>query len=337
MPKPQKLGLPSAPKPFLTYFEDDTRPQTKLDRDAGNGMGVDHRPAPPGRALRLALRRALAQHRARRGGRRGAHRRAAHRRGLRSRRSSPAPTPVRMAHSRALAPLLAALVLLACGGYESDPCGPDAEKQALLDVVHDWYLYPDTLPPVVDPSLYDTAEDLLEALTAGARDLEWDRDGWDFVTTAADATSLFVEGQSVGFGIGILRRDRRRLRLAGLSRLCRRRRAGARRPDPARRRDRGRARRRDPRDGQRAPRSGHGGRDPRHRGGARRRRRAGGARPREGDVRPRPGPGRPGRHGALEDLPGDGQAPRLRRAPLLHRHRQPGPRSGPSRRSPPPA
>jgi aspartate-semialdehyde dehydrogenase len=39
-PKPQKLGLPSAPKPFLTYFEDDTRPQTKLDRDLGGGMGV---------------------------------------------------------------------------------------------------------------------------------------------------------------------------------------------------------------------------------------------------------------------------------------------------------
>jgi aspartate-semialdehyde dehydrogenase len=38
--KPQKLGLPSAPKPFLTYFEDDARPQTKLDRDLGNGMGV---------------------------------------------------------------------------------------------------------------------------------------------------------------------------------------------------------------------------------------------------------------------------------------------------------
>jgi aspartate-semialdehyde dehydrogenase len=38
--KPQALGLPSAPKPFLTYFEDDARPQTGLDRDAGNGMGV---------------------------------------------------------------------------------------------------------------------------------------------------------------------------------------------------------------------------------------------------------------------------------------------------------
>jgi aspartate-semialdehyde dehydrogenase len=39
-PKPQQLGLPSAPKPFLTYFEDDARPQTRLDRDAGNGMAV---------------------------------------------------------------------------------------------------------------------------------------------------------------------------------------------------------------------------------------------------------------------------------------------------------
>jgi aspartate-semialdehyde dehydrogenase len=38
--KPQKLSLPSAPKPFLTYFEDDARPQTRLDRDAGNGQAI---------------------------------------------------------------------------------------------------------------------------------------------------------------------------------------------------------------------------------------------------------------------------------------------------------
>jgi aspartate-semialdehyde dehydrogenase len=38
--KPQQLGLPSAPKPFLTYFEDESRPQTRLDRDIGNGMGI---------------------------------------------------------------------------------------------------------------------------------------------------------------------------------------------------------------------------------------------------------------------------------------------------------
>ena len=40
VPKPQQMGLPSAPKPFLTYFEDDARPQTKLDRDAGSGQGI---------------------------------------------------------------------------------------------------------------------------------------------------------------------------------------------------------------------------------------------------------------------------------------------------------
>jgi aspartate-semialdehyde dehydrogenase len=38
--RPQQLGLPSAPTPFLQYFEEDNRPQTRLDRDAGNGMAV---------------------------------------------------------------------------------------------------------------------------------------------------------------------------------------------------------------------------------------------------------------------------------------------------------
>jgi aspartate-semialdehyde dehydrogenase len=38
--KPQRLGLPSAPKPPLVYFDDDARPQTRLDRDAGNGMAI---------------------------------------------------------------------------------------------------------------------------------------------------------------------------------------------------------------------------------------------------------------------------------------------------------
>jgi len=37
---PQKLDLPSAPKPFITYYEEENRPQTRLDRDLGNGMGI---------------------------------------------------------------------------------------------------------------------------------------------------------------------------------------------------------------------------------------------------------------------------------------------------------
>jgi aspartate-semialdehyde dehydrogenase len=38
--RPQLLNLPSAPQPFLKYFEEDNRPQTKLDRDLGNGMAI---------------------------------------------------------------------------------------------------------------------------------------------------------------------------------------------------------------------------------------------------------------------------------------------------------
>lgn len=34
------LNLPSAPKPFITYFEEHDRPQTALDRNLGNGMGI---------------------------------------------------------------------------------------------------------------------------------------------------------------------------------------------------------------------------------------------------------------------------------------------------------
>lgn len=37
---PQELELPSAPKQFLNYFEEDNRPQTKLDRNLENGMAV---------------------------------------------------------------------------------------------------------------------------------------------------------------------------------------------------------------------------------------------------------------------------------------------------------
>ena len=38
--KPQELKLPSAPEHFVTYFEEDNRPQTALDRDLYGGMGV---------------------------------------------------------------------------------------------------------------------------------------------------------------------------------------------------------------------------------------------------------------------------------------------------------
>ncbi len=38
--EPQKLELPSAPKQFIQYLEEDNRPQVKLDVDYENGMGI---------------------------------------------------------------------------------------------------------------------------------------------------------------------------------------------------------------------------------------------------------------------------------------------------------
>ncbi len=38
--EPQRLDLPSAPKQFIRYFEEENRPQVKLDVDYENGMGI---------------------------------------------------------------------------------------------------------------------------------------------------------------------------------------------------------------------------------------------------------------------------------------------------------
>ncbi len=38
--RPQELELPHAPRQFITYFEEDNRPQTHVDRDLEGGMGI---------------------------------------------------------------------------------------------------------------------------------------------------------------------------------------------------------------------------------------------------------------------------------------------------------
>ncbi len=38
--QPQELELPSAPRQFIQYMEEDNRPQVKLDVDFENGMGI---------------------------------------------------------------------------------------------------------------------------------------------------------------------------------------------------------------------------------------------------------------------------------------------------------
>ncbi len=38
--RPQELGLPSAPKQFIHYFEEDDRPQARIDRELEGGMAI---------------------------------------------------------------------------------------------------------------------------------------------------------------------------------------------------------------------------------------------------------------------------------------------------------
>jgi len=78
---PQELELPSAPKQFIQYLEEDNRPQVQLDVNYEKGMGVS-----VGRlrrqSLRLEVCRSLPQHTARRSRRCGTVCRASDRTGI---------------------------------------------------------------------------------------------------------------------------------------------------------------------------------------------------------------------------------------------------------------
>ena len=64
---PQELELPSAPKQFIRYMQEDNRPQVTMDVDYENGMGISVGRHPRGFHLRFQIRRIISQHRPRRG------------------------------------------------------------------------------------------------------------------------------------------------------------------------------------------------------------------------------------------------------------------------------
>ena len=115
-------------------------------------------------------------------------------------------------HARPLAALLGSLVALAsgCGGGGSGsssagggaatPCSETARKQFVLNVAREWYLFPELLPATVNPADFSTAEDLLDHLTATAREQRKDR-FFSYLTTRTEENSLLGEGQFKGFGL----------------------------------------------------------------------------------------------------------------------------------------
>ncbi len=104
---------------------------------------------------------------------------------------------------------IAAALLAGCPEKREDPCSNESLKQSVLGLAADWYLFPELLP-AVDPAAYASPAELLDALTADARAAGKDR-YWSYVTTVAAQQSFFVEGKTVGFGIGLLVRETSRL------------------------------------------------------------------------------------------------------------------------------
>lgn len=99
--------------------------------------------------------------------------------------------------------LLSAAALSACGGGSSGSggaavpgaCTATAQKQFVLDVMQDIYLYNEQMP-AIDPDGFATPETLLDALLVDPPDR------FSFIGSAAADDAFFGEGQFIGLGFG---------------------------------------------------------------------------------------------------------------------------------------
>jgi C-terminal processing protease CtpA/Prc len=85
------------------------------------------------------------------------------------------------------------------GGGASAACTETARKQFTFDVARQWYLFPELLPTAVDLTQFEDAEQLLDHLTATARDQGKDR-YFSYLTTRTEEQALLGDGQFIGFG-----------------------------------------------------------------------------------------------------------------------------------------
>jgi C-terminal processing protease CtpA/Prc len=126
----------------------------------------------------------------------------------------PTTAPIRQRAQSGVA--CAALVLLsACdssggsgsggsGGGNQIPtaCSESARKQFTLDVARSWYLFPDLLPATVNIADFDDAVQLLDHLTATAREQRKDRH-FSFWTSRSADNAVLGAGQFNGFGFRV--------------------------------------------------------------------------------------------------------------------------------------
>jgi len=89
------------------------------------------------------------------------------------------------------------------GGGASGLCSETDRKQFTLSAAREWYLFPDLLPSTVTLGDFEDAEELLDHLTATAREQRKDR-GFSYLTTPSEDNAVLGEGQYNGFGFRTL-------------------------------------------------------------------------------------------------------------------------------------
>ena len=75
------------------------------------------------------------------------------------------------------------------GGSADGACEVPAQKEWVLATTRDWYYFEDLLPASVDLTQFQSAEGVLDFLTATAREQEKDR-FFSFLTTRAEDNAL---------------------------------------------------------------------------------------------------------------------------------------------------
>ena len=79
-------------------------------------------------------------------------------------------------------------------------CSLAARQQFALDVLNEWYLFPDLLATNVNPASFTTVQDYLDALVAPARAQSKDR-FFTYITSIREENELINSGSSAGFGV----------------------------------------------------------------------------------------------------------------------------------------
>ena len=79
-------------------------------------------------------------------------------------------------------------------------CSLNSRQNFAFSVLSEWYLFPETLPTLVNPASYTSVSDYIDALTATARSQGRDR-YFTYITSIQEENAYFSSGTAAGFGM----------------------------------------------------------------------------------------------------------------------------------------